>query len=127
MKNKELKKIQRTFNTIMRKLNQNIEKDDLWRGRFEVRQINRSTYAYSDHSGYSFVAHVRFVDKKTGQFYEKAIDCFSGFFANKSAGWHLWEGMNYFITEVVKVWEEEPDISTQRVDYTRNKKWTKRR
>lgn len=125
MKNKEVKKIQRKTNSIIRHLNRNIENDDLWRGRFYVYQRDRIVQPYEDHSGYSVLAIVRFVDKKSGQFYEKAIDCFSGSFANKSVGWHLWEGMNYFITEEVKVWEEEPDIRTNRVDYTSNHRWTK--
>lgn len=66
-KNKELKKLQRAVNKYIQELNDSILNDDLWRGRFIVRQVNRYDYRFEDGSGYYFTLKLEFKDLKTGQ------------------------------------------------------------
>lgn len=102
-KNKELKKLQRAVNKYVQELNDNILNDDLWRGRFIVRQVNRYDYSYGDGSGYYFTIKLEFKDLKTGQtkiFYETIILLQ----AIRSKFFNL---MNDFIVKDCDVWSKE--------------------
>lgn len=103
-KNKELKKLQRAANKYVQKLNDNILNDDLWRGRFIVRQVNRYDYRYGDGSGYCFTIKLEFKDLKTEQtkiIYETIYLASSFFMAS------LFSLMNDFIVKDCDVWSKE--------------------
>lgn len=61
------KRHQRQVNKVFRALNKNIEKDELWQGRFVARQRASYFVQYEDKSGYYLVVVYDFLDKKTGQ------------------------------------------------------------
>lgn len=61
------KRHQRQVNKVFRALNKNIEKDELWQGRFVARQRASYFTQYEDKSGYYLVVVYDFLDKKTGQ------------------------------------------------------------
>ena len=97
------KKHQRRMNKYVRELNKNIANDDLWRGRFVIRQEgNPGFYIYEDKSG-AEMPHVHLVitDLKTGKKYDKW---------DSDNGWchfngsHIWEFANKAITEIFDVW-----------------------
>ena len=115
---KNRKTHQRMMNTVMRRVNRNIEKDDLWRGRFVVRQVFSSFYQYEDKSGYDLYVVLQFRDKRTGQTYEIADSansfCFLG-------GSKIYYEMNKFITEIADVWlnEGRDFLYSDKTDYTK--------
>ena len=95
---------QRALNAVIRRLNRAIEQDDLWQGRFFVKQEKAAFLPYEDHSGYELYVLLKFCDRKTGQ----------EWYARDSANhWMLWGGshlfreMNDFIVERVNVWANE--------------------
>lgn len=96
------KKHQRAMNKLMRQINKNIENDNLWLGRFYVRQAGAQWYTY-EHSAELWVV-LQFVDKATGFIYETAGTVNHWKFGNGS---HLWLAMNDFIVEKVEVWSED--------------------
>lgn len=103
-KNKELKKLQRAVNKYIQELNDNILNDDLWRGRFIAKQVNRYDYRYEDGSGYYFTIKLEFKDLKTGQtkiFYETIYSASSFFMAS------LFNLMNDFIVKDCDIWSKE--------------------
>ena len=61
------KRHQRQVNKIFRALNKNIEKDELWQGRFVARQRASYFVQHEDKSGYYLIVVYDFLDKKTGQ------------------------------------------------------------
>ena len=89
------------MNRIMRQLNENIQNDNLWRGRFYVRQIASQWYEYEDKSGADLWVVVRFYDKKTGITKDAA-----GTVNHWRRGIRLWYEMNDFIVKTVDVWNE---------------------
>ena len=99
---------QRTLNKVMRHINQNIANDNLWRGRFIIRQIGGQWKTYDRIPGqtwpteYYYWVQLVMIDKKTGKYRiicEDANRCCCG-------GYLYWE-INNFITMKCKVWEEE--------------------
>ena len=58
---------QRALNATIRRLNRAIEQDDLWQGRFFVKQEKAAFLPYEDHSGYELYVLLKFCDRKTGQ------------------------------------------------------------
>lgn len=97
------KKHQRRMNKYVRLINQNIANDDLWRGRFVIRQKgNPGFYIYPDKSG-AEMPHVHLVitDLKTGERYDK-YDTDNGWC--HFGGSRIWEFANKAITEIFDVW-----------------------
>lgn len=99
------KKYQRKMNYYMRKINKNIENDDLWRGRFVMRQDCAQWARYVDGSGHTLYIRLYCVDKKTGRkqyFPMRSVNslCFWN-------GHKLWEMMNNFIVDYLDVWTNE--------------------
>lgn len=98
------KRHQRAMNKLMRNLNENIEQDELWRGRFVVRQLASHFVPYEDGSGSELWVCLQFLDRLTGTSYE-ALETVNH--------WRMWNGghlfwdMNRFITEG-PVWESDP-------------------
>ena len=96
---------QRAMNKLVRQLNENIRKDNLWKGRFYVRQIASQWHVYEDKSGAELWVVLRFIDRKTGRTYDCAETVNHFRFPSS---WKLWEKMNWFIVEYLEVWKENP-------------------
>lgn len=112
MKDKQRKKAQRKINKNLRRLNNAILADNLWRGRFVFRQTNAYWSRFDDGSGGILTAVVEARDLKTGLFWEFIID-------NYDMGWRLFEKANTFIVEYSEVWN---NISLVKNDTTNWKK-----
>ena len=100
------KRHQRAMNKLMRETNKNIEHDDLWFGRFVVRQVGSPQWCeYEDGSGAELFVHLKFIDRCTGKYYicAETVNHWRGIWGN---GWRMWEKMNWFIVEHCKVWNE---------------------
>ena len=109
------KKHQRRMNKYVREINKNIANDDLWRGRFVIRQKdNPGFYIYDDKSG-AVMPHVHLVitDLKTGEKYDK-WDSDNGWCHFNGA--HIWEFANKAITEIFGVWYVQDDPRSHRDD-----------
>jgi len=99
------KRHQRAMNRLVRELNKALEKDDLWFGRFMIRQVDSPRFiVYSDKSGAQLNVTLEFVDRCTGKTY-RTYDSVNH--------WRKWNGaelswkMNWFIVEYCNVWAEE--------------------
>lgn len=103
-KNKELKKLQRTVNKYVQNLNDSILNDDLWRGRFVAKQVNRYDHRYYDGSGYCFTVELEFKDLKTGQtkIFHQPLYSITRLIRNK-----FFYLMNDFIVKDCDVWSKE--------------------
>lgn len=102
----KIKKYIRSANRVAKSINDSIAKDDLWRGRFVMRQKSFRYYQYSDKSGLRVWFEYEFEDLKTGQkktylFNDVEMD-FNGPFIS-----HVWWAMNSFIVEYCDVWRED--------------------
>lgn len=98
------KRHQRALNKIVRTLNENLKQDELWFGRFMVRQVESPHFAYYfDKSGATLYATLEFVDRCTGKTYRMRETVNYWRFAN---GANLYWKMNWFITEHCMVWSE---------------------
>ena len=104
------KKHQRRVNKAIRALNKNIVDDELWRGRFEARQIRSDFYVFDDKSGAILTSFIEMVDKKTHQAALVRIEE-SQFF-----DYHVWEAMNDFITTGVKANCERSEIDYSKIE-----------
>lgn len=100
------KATQRKFNADMRFVNQAIENDDLWQGRFIVHQKKADWHSFEDGSGGILFVIVDFYDKKTKKhttrMYEKLAGGHFNFCVSK-----LLRDMNTFIVEDLDVWKNE--------------------
>lgn len=112
MKNKDMKRQQRKMNRYVREINKVIREDDLWNGRFEVKQYYANYIKYSDNSGGELYCYLCFVDKKTGR---SAIKPF--WVDNWLIRGHIFMAMNDFIVEYCGVWEEDPKPSINQSEY----------
>lgn len=98
------KKIQRHINKVLRDMNHNIERDNLWLGRFYAHQ-ERITFEMSDDGTYCYaIVKVKFTDRKTGKyfyhyFHKEDFMC---------SAYRIWKAMNEFIVETCNVWNEDP-------------------
>lgn len=102
----KIKKHIRSANKTARHMNNIILNDNLWRGRFYMRQKSVQWEQYSDKSGLNVLYCYEFVDLKTGftkdyWFDGLTMDFNSSF--NGKVGWT----MNKFIVEDCQVWEKE--------------------
>lgn len=96
---------QRKMNKMVRDLNENIEKDDLWRGRYIMRQKAAYREVYPDGSGAELWVRMEMLDRQTGRT-ETFCDTVNHFYMWNGGG--LWREMNDFIVDTCKVWEETP-------------------
>ena len=100
------KKHQRAMNRLVREFNKTLEQDDLWCGRFVIRQVGSPQWhRYDDGSGAELFVHLKFIDRCTGRYYIAAddVNCWRGLRAN---GYSVWEKMNWLITKHWDVWDE---------------------
>lgn len=112
------KKYQRAFNKKIRAINKNIANDDLWLGRFEMRQKDARFDKFADDSGGILTVFVRAYDKHTKYYKDYIID-FAPYLSFND--WHIWNAMNEFITKDAKVWEMKPNPRDENFkrDYTK--------
>lgn len=99
------KKYQRRINKIVRQMNENLEKDDLWRGRFYCKQGNYAQWYGDNYNGWNFYVILEMHDRLTGRMMTFGAD------VNSICMWNgsklFWQ-MNDFIVKDVAVWEEKP-------------------
>jgi hypothetical protein len=104
---KNKKRHQRTLNKLIRDVNKAIEQDNLWYGRFYIKQVESPQWhVYEDKSGAEYFVHLKFIDKCTGRYWIQAetVNHWRGSFGN---GWRLWDKMNWFIVNYLDVWKED--------------------
>ena len=94
---------QRKLNKVIKALNKNIENDDLWMGRFFIRQYSAEFYKYEDGSGGELYVYLRFYDKKDKKYMEYYGDSCS---ICHFGGTRLWHTMNDFIVEITSAWKD---------------------
>ena len=100
------KRHQRAINKLVRAMNHNLEQDDLWCGRFVIRQDKSPQWRlYEDGSGAELFVRLRFIDRATGRYYVKweSVNHWRGLHAT---GFEIWKMMNWLITEHWDVWKE---------------------
>ena len=112
------KTIDRKVNRVARKLNKQLAEDELWRGRFEVRQYQKAVETFSDGSKIGQYNY-RIYDKKTGKF--ATMGWTSEFRILRSAA--LWSFANDAIIKNFKVWDFDKDDPNypynDKTDYTK--------
>lgn len=99
---------QRAINKLIRGINTHIKNDDLWLGRFYIKQIKSSWKVYEDKSGAELWVYLRFIDRKTGTTWDDIGTVNSYRFGNK-----LYWKMNDFIVKVCDVWRNEDPVNNR--------------
>jgi hypothetical protein len=118
MRDKMRKKYQRGLNQKIRELNKAIQRDELWRGRFEARQTSGDWYKFHDGSGGMLWATIRMVDKKTGYYKDYQLDYFPD---RATMDWQIsMEIANAFIVNDLDVWSND-DPKNDDVNYNKIK------
>lgn len=103
---KNKKRHQRAMNRLVRSFNKAFEEDNLWCGRFVIRQVySPEWHQYEDGSGAELFVHLKFIDRCTGQYYIAAdqVNCWRGL---RASGYRLWGKINWLITEHWDIWKE---------------------
>lgn len=97
---------QRAINRAICAFNKSLEQDDLWNGRFIVRQYEDSPQwrKYGDGSGAELWVKLKFIDRATGRYYVGGRTVNEWCYFN---GWNIWQLMNWLITEHWDVWQED--------------------
>ena len=100
------KKHQRAINRAVRSFNKKLEQDNLWLGRFIVRQYEDSPQwrKYEDGSGAELYLKLKFIDRATGRYYvgNHIVNEWLNF-----NGARIWRIMNWLITEHWNIWQED--------------------
>lgn len=104
------KKHQQVINRIVRVMNKGLKEDNIWHGRFEVRQIHSDFHIYEDQSGAFMIVYLEIIDKKNHKARIVRIEE-SQFF-----DWKLWEAVNDFITKDINAPLEESNIDFSKID-----------
>lgn len=96
---------QRALNKLVRAFNKSLEQDDLWLGRFMVRQDAAQWVRHDDGSGTELYVRLKFIDRATGRYYYdcNSVNLWRGL---NCSGWRIFERMNWLITEHWDIWEE---------------------
>lgn len=115
MKSHKRKNHQHWFNQYCRYVNKTIEEDELWLGRFCVKQKRTQMEWFEDGSGGLMRAELIMFDKKT-----KITRV--GWYDGLDMDWKFWHDFNDFIIDDCKVWEEVPDVRINRIDYRKEYK-----
>ena len=116
MKYKAVKKEQRRVNKTIKDWNKSLNKDNLWQGRFQLRQVARYVARYEDGSGFEIHYDVAIADKKSGNYIVVRASQWQ-----IERGWRFWSQVNNFIIEDIKVWDEVPSPRDKKFirDYTK--------
>ena len=112
------KNYQRKLNKKIQNINKSLREDTLWKGRFEVRQIDAFWEKFSDNSGGVIHVIIRLVDKKDG-YYKDCIIEYAPWLMGFS--WELNSKINEFIVNDCDVWNENPKPSENSIDYRNTK------
>ena len=99
MKNKMRKKYQKNLASALKKVNRGIKRDELWLGRFEVRQGETHFLKWDDNSGGILFCRMRVFDKATGYYKDYRFE-----YSGKYCDWKLWKMVNSFITVDCATW-----------------------
>lgn len=113
------KKRQRRFVRYLRQINKNVMDDDLWRGRFEMRQVDAEWLTHSfrgiTSDGRKFfdpygilIAKVRITDKLTGKTEEYVVNTN---ITDRLEGHDLWEFMNDFINSIPEAIQQSKEYN----------------
>jgi hypothetical protein len=101
------KRHQRAINKMVHTMNRNLEQDDLWCGRFVIRQVGSPEWLrYEDGSGAELYVKLKFIDRATGRYYVGRHSV-NGWRGLRATGWRIWELMNWLITDHWNVWQED--------------------
>ena len=101
---------QRWFNRYCRHVNKVIEDDNLWLGRFCIKQLGTDMHWFHDGSGGIMRALIQMTDKKTGITKEN-------WYSGLDMDWKFWWDFNDFIVIDCDVWSEKPDPRENRIDF----------
>lgn len=115
------KKRQRRFVHYLRQINKNVMDDDLWHGRFEMRQVGAEWVMQSfigiTPDGREFydiygtlIAKVRIRDKLTGKTKEYVINTNT---TDILEGYNLWRLMNDFINSIPEAIQQSREHNEQ--------------
>lgn len=115
------KKRQRRFVRYLRQINKNVMDDDLWRGRFEMRQVGAEWVTQSfigiTPDGREFydlygllIAKVRIRDKLTGKTKEYVVNTNT---TDILEGYDLWRLMNDFINSIPEAIQQSREYNEQ--------------
>ena len=99
-------KYKRAANAVVRKFNKENQNDWLWNGRFIMAQECAFFLPYEDHSGGEYIVFLTLTDTKTNRKEMLRVD-------NYDMEWKMWEWANRCITEIWKVWNENPNPNAQ--------------
>ena len=101
-----VKKVQRRVNALIKRQNEALAEDELWLGRFYIRQLRRDVWKFEDGSGACVSFLFEIADKKTGKRDICRLDNYELRVAFKRGGgsWILFEALNDFIIKKVDVW-----------------------
>lgn len=102
------KKALRKVNKVVREFNEEMRRDNLWRGRFWIRQKEFYVKPYFDNSGLQGVVVLEFHDLKTGYVSDKIFDLIN---FEAPFTWHIGRELNTFITEECDVWRKEGSVA----------------
>lgn len=125
-KNSSSKKVhQRGLNKCFREMNQNVANDNLWRGRFVVKQYATFFNKWEDNSGYYLVVEYYFVDKKTNRISQMFYD-HASYIENSG---RIWWQLNDFIVNTCyeDTWADRDALYSDKTDYTKleSSVWTR--
>lgn len=115
------KKRQRRFVRYLRQINKNVMDDDLWRGRFEMRQVDAEWLTHSFRGiasdGREFydpygilIAKVKIKDKLTGKTEEYTVNTN---ITDRLEGYDLWRFMNDFINSIPEAIQQSREYNEQ--------------
>lgn len=115
------KKRQRRFVRYLRQINKNVMDDDLWRERFEMRQVDAEWITHGfrgiTSDGREFfdpygilIAKVRITDKLTGKTEEYIVNTN---ITDRLEGYDLWEFMNDFINSIPEAIQQSREHNEQ--------------
>lgn len=115
------KKRQHRFVRYLRQINKNVMDDDLWRGRFEMRQVDAEWITHGfrgiTSDGREFfdpygilIAKVRITDKLTGKTEEYVVNTN---ITDRLEGYDLWEFMNDFINSIPEAIQQSREYNEQ--------------
>lgn len=109
---------QRKLNWFIRKINKQMEKDPLWRGRFVVKQYCTQLIKLQYSRDYVFVALIYFVDKKTGRVSALHCDFLNNLISSTTNG--IRARLNKFIVEDCfdDTWKNYNSPYSDTTDYT---------
>ena len=100
------KKHQHAINRAVRSFNKQLEQDNLWLGRFIVRQYEDSPQwrKYEDGSGAELYVKLKFIDRATGRYYvvNHTVNKWCNFNSAR-----IWRIINWLITEHWDIWQED--------------------